>query len=245
MLFFPTSIYLVDFLEGITDIHNHILPGIDDGSPDVGTSLKMIQAMKALGIKKCIATPHIMEDYYGNTAGSIKDTFIKTKEALATTEGKGFIIGAASEYMMDGQLDHIIETETYLCVYKKYLLTELSYFQRPDHLEDLVFKMCQKELIPILAHPERYRYIKSIETYEDLKKRGFELQLNLLSLTTHYGKDAQRKAQSLLEKGLFDFLGTDAHTPSHLEKIKEIKIKKKQVPYLEKLVENHKLVFDL
>jgi protein-tyrosine phosphatase len=245
MVFFNRSVYLVDFLDGITDIHNHILPAIDDGSPNLDTSLKMIKSMKALGIKNCIATPHIMEDYYGNNAGNIRANFIKTNKALETTEGKGFIIGAASEYMMDGQLDQIIETETYLCLYKNYILTELSYFQRRDNLEELVFKMCQKNLIPILAHPERYRYIKSIEAYKDLKNRGFELQLNLLSLTNHYGEDVLKKAKSLLEKDLFEFIGTDAHQLTHLEKIKEIKIKKKQIPSIKKLVENHKLVFDL
>jgi protein-tyrosine phosphatase len=245
MIFFNKSVYLVDLLEGITDIHNHLLPAMDDGSPNLETTIEMIKAMKAIGVKNAIATPHTMEDYYDNDAAKITAHFQETKLALVTTDAKGFIIGAASEYMMDGQMDHIIETESYLCIYKKYLLTELSYFQRPDHLEDLVFTMCQKELIPILAHPERYRYIKSIEKFKDLKKRGLELQLNLLSLTTHYGRDAQRKAHSLLEKDLYDFLGTDAHTLSHLEKIKEIKIKKKQVPYIKNLVDNHKLVFDL
>jgi protein-tyrosine phosphatase len=71
------------------------------------------------------------------------------------------------------------------------------------------------------------------------------LQLNLLSLTNHYGKDAQRKAHLLLEKDLFEFIGTDAHSLLHLEKIKEIKIKKKHIPHIEKLVENHKLVFNI
>jgi protein-tyrosine phosphatase len=245
MIFFNKSVYLVDLLDGITDIHNHLLPAMDDGSPNLETTIEMIKMMKAIGIKNAIATPHTMEDYYDNDAAKITAHFQETKLALATTDAKGFIIEAASEYMMDGQLDHIIETETYLCIYKKYLLTELSYFQRPDHLEDLVFKMCQKELIPILAHPERYRYIKSIERFEDLKKRGLELQLNLLSLSGHYGEEAFTKATSLLDKGMYEYVGTDAHKVSHLEKIKEIKIKKKQIPSIKKLVENHKLVFDL
>ncbi|WP_211291742.1 CpsB/CapC family capsule biosynthesis tyrosine phosphatase [Nonlabens xylanidelens] len=102
-----------------------------------------------------------------------------------------------------------------------------------------------KNLKPILAHPERYRYIKSIDAYQDLKDRGFELQLNLLSLTEHYGEDSFQKAKSLLDKGMYEFIGTDAHKPSHLKKIKTIKIKKNQIDSIKKLVENHKLIFNI
>lgn len=245
MIFFNKSVYLVDLLDGITDIHNHLLPGMDDGSPDLNTTLEMVQAMKAIGIKKAIATPHTMEDYYDNDVAKIAANFQETKLALETTDAKDFILSAASEYMMDGQFDQILEKSNYLCLHKNYLLTELSYFQGPDHLYELVFKMCQKALIPILAHPERYRYFKSIDDLKDLKDRGFELQLNLLSLSGHYGEEAFTKAISLLDNGMYEYLGTDAHKVSHLEKIKEIKIKKKQVPSIKKLVENHKLVFDL
>jgi protein-tyrosine phosphatase len=245
MIFFSKSVYLVDYLEGITDIHNHLLPAIDDGSPDLDTTLEMIRGMKAIGISKAIATPHTMEDYYDNDVAAITANFQKTKLALSATDARDFILDTASEYMMDGQFGEIIEKSNYLCLHKNYLLTELSYFQRPEHLEELVFKMCQKPLIPILAHPERYRYIKSVEDLKKLKERGFELQLNLLSLSDHYGEEAFIKATSLLDKGMYEYIGTDAHKVSHLEKIKEIKIKGKQVPSIKKLVGNHKLVFDL
>jgi protein-tyrosine phosphatase len=105
--------------------------------------------------------------------------------------------------------------------------------------------MCQKGLVPILAHPERYRYIKSVDSFQDLKSRGFELQLNLLSLSKHYGEQAFQKSKLLLENGMYDCLGTDAHKVLHLEKIKEIKIKEKLTPQIKKLVENHKLRFSI
>lgn len=245
MLFFSKSIFLVDFLEDLVDIHNHILPSIDDGSTDLDMTLQMIKGLKELGFKSCIATPHTMEDYYGNDAAGITKKFNNTKQQIETTDERGFIIKAASEYMMDGEFENLLDTDNYLCIHKNYILTELSYFQKPNNLEELVFKMCQKDLKPILAHPERYRYIKSIDTYRDLKDRGFELQLNLLSLSDHYGDDAFQKAKSLLDKGMYEFIGTDAHKPSHLEKIKTIKIKKNQTAAIKKLVENHKLIFNL
>lgn len=240
MFFFTKSEYIVDFLEGMTDIHNHILPGIDDGSPDIETSIAMIKGMRDLGIKNCIATPHTMEDYYDNDATIISNKYKETQQLLQGTTEHDFIAGAASEYMIDGQIESIITSGEYLCIYKNYLLTELSYFQRPDHLEDIAFKISQNDLVPILAHPERYRYITSIETFKDFKLRGFELQLNLLSLTNHYGEDVHKTALLLLEKGMYDYVGTDAHKVGHLEAIKEIKVKKKYLPALEKLLERHK-----
>ena len=87
MMFFNKSVYLVDFLDGITDIHNHILPAIDDGSPDIDTSLEMVRAMKAIGIKKCIATPHTMEDYYGNDVAKINENFITTNKKECSLTG--------------------------------------------------------------------------------------------------------------------------------------------------------------
>lgn len=245
MFFFSKSVYLIDFLDGITDIHNHILPGIDDGSPDIDTTIEMIRAMKALGLRNCIATPHTMEDYYGNDKHKIESVFKITTKELQPTDGRDFIISAASEYMMDSKFQDIIDNEEFLCIHRNYLLTELSYFQRPDNLEELVFNMSQKGLIPILAHPERYRYIKSLESFRDLKNRGFELQLNLLSLSTHYGDQAFKKSKLLLENDMYECLGTDAHKISHLEKIKEIKIKEKISGQIKKLVENHKLRFNL
>ncbi len=245
MFFFSKSIYVIDFIDHITDVHNHILPGIDDGSPNLDTTLEMIRAMKSVGFNNCIATPHTMEDYYGNDKNKIQSVYNKTSNELEATDGRDFILSAASEYMLDSKFEQIIDNKEYLCIHENYLLTELSYFQRPDNLEELVFKMCQNGMTPILAHPERYRYFKSLDAFTDLKDRGFELQLNLLSLSNHYGEQAQKQALLMLENGDYDCIGTDAHKVSHLEKIKEIKIKQKLTPKIEKLVEDHKLRFNL
>ena len=97
MFFFNKSVYLVDLLEGITDIHNHLLPAMDDGSPDLETTIEMIKAMKAIGVKDAIATPHTMEDYYNNDVSKITANFQETSLALETTNAKGFILNTASE----------------------------------------------------------------------------------------------------------------------------------------------------
>ncbi|MGJ8684779.1 MAG: tyrosine-protein phosphatase [Nonlabens sp.] len=233
MLFFSKKYYLTDYLEGFIDIHNHILPAIDDGAKDLETSLHMIDLYKELGFKSCIATPHTMEDYYGNDVDKIRNCYQNFKN-----EKTSFVTGAASEYMMDGNFENLIDTDHLLFLKERILLTEFSYFQRPHYVEEVVFKMLQKDISPILAHPERYRYIKSIEEFQDLKDRGFTFQLNMLSLSGRYGKDALNKAKLLLQNNLYDFIATDAHKPEHLSKIKEIKLDKKITESIQPVILN-------
>lgn len=243
MLFFSKKSFLVDHLEGLIDIHNHILPSIDDGSPDLITTLKMIELYQEIGYKGCIATPHIMEDYYGNDISTITSTYKDTIENLKEFNQDTFIHNASSEYMMDSGFEQLIENENLLFLKDRILLTEFSYFQKPEYVNEVVFNMLQKDISPILAHPERYRYIKGIEEYKDLKDRGFLFQLNLLSIDGHYGKDAQKKAILLLEHNLYDLVGTDAHKPEHLRKIREIQIKSNILTNIQPVIENSKLNF--
>lgn len=239
MLFFNKKEFLADHFEGIIDIHNHILPAIDDGSKDAEMSLQMIELYKELGFKGCIATPHTMEDYYGNDVSTIHKAFsdfIKKDDS--------FIKNAASEYMIDGNFESLIDSNQILFLKERILLTEFSYFQKPDHVNELLFKLIQKDITPILAHPERYRYIKDLEEYKDLKERGFLFQLNLLALSGHYGKDALAKSTLLLKNELYDFIGTDAHKPEHLKAIKEIKISKSLLEAIKPVLQNTKNSFN-
>jgi len=239
MLFFSKKNFLVDSLEGLIDIHNHILPAIDDGSQNIETSLEMIKLYKELGFKGCVATPHTMEDYYGNNIEGIINSYNQFKK-----NEPDFVIKAASEYMMDGNFENLIEKDELLFIKDRILLTEFSYFQKPHYVNEIVFNMSNKNITPILAHPERYRYIKNIEEYKDLNDRGFEFQLNLLSLSGHYGKDALSKTKLLLENELIQYVGTDAHKPEHLSKIKEIQISKKISTNLKPVILNTMNLFD-
>jgi protein-tyrosine phosphatase len=242
MIFFNKTMYLADLLEGVVDIHNHVLPGIDDGAPDLAVTKTMITAFQELGFKGAYTTPHTMVDYYGNDVEAITDCFKETKKSL-TEKHSSFLWGTASEYMMDGGFAALLENANYLTLPNHHLLFEFSYFQKPVEAEQLIFEMGHKELKPLLAHPERYRYLSTSEIM-DLKNRGCELQLNLLSLSGHYGKEAKKKATQLLEINAYTFLGTDAHHPKHLELIRELKISKRQYEQLKQVVDSHQSNLD-
>jgi tyrosine-protein phosphatase YwqE len=99
------------------------------------------------------------------------------------------------------------------------ILVEFSYIHKPDHVERFSFDLQIAGYEPILAHPERYIYYHNNyhHNYEHLKDLGFELQLNLLSLTPYYGKEVQRISNKLLNEGFYDFACTDIHHLKHLE----------------------------
>lgn len=201
-----------------TDIHSHILPGIDDGSPDIETSLMLIKGLMKLGITQSIATPHIIGDLYRNDAVTISAALEKLRNALSENN-IDFKVSAAAEYMLDDYFLSILASgKKLLTITDNYLLTEFSYAARPGNIEQIIFNIITEGYRPILAHPERYGYFHNDFTqYDRLKDIGFSLQINLLSLTGYYGKGVQKAADYLLKNNLVSFAGTDLHHARHLE----------------------------
>jgi protein-tyrosine phosphatase len=237
---------LINLLGGMTDIHNHILPGIDDGALNVEESIKLLVKFKSLGITNFIATPHIMNDYYPNTPDSIQVSLEKLNRAIYEMPDLKMVkISAAAEYMMDQNFHELIEKENLLVLKDKYVLVEMSYFQAPINLKEILFKLQTMGYKPVLAHPERYAYYhsKDLSKYEELKNRGCYFQMNALSLSSHYGKNMQQAAFLLLEKGMIDFLGSDVHREQHLEKLENIKLNRRRYDQVKKVIENTKNYF--
>lgn len=200
------------------DMHSHLLPGIDDGSPDMETSLQLIKGMMELGYTKLITTPHIMWDMYQNT----REIILAKQKALQNAvdaEGLNVTIHAAAEYFLDEHVEGLLKSnQPLLTISGKMVLSEFS-MAFPSHgLKDILFQMQMQGYQPVIAHPERYIYLeKNKEFYDELKERGCLFQLNLLSLTNHYGKSVNELAQYLIKKGYYNLVGTDLHGFRHLE----------------------------
>jgi protein-tyrosine phosphatase len=206
------------------DIHSHILPGIDDGSPNTETSLELIKGLYDLGIRKCIATPHIIGDMYRNTPETINAALEKVTAFCADAE-IDMEISAAAEYMLDDYFMELLQKkEPLLTLHKNIILTEISYSSTPQNLGEITSAIIGEGYIPILAHPERYHYYQqNFDQYYKLKEMGFVLQVNLLSITGYYGKRAEKAARFLLENNLVSFVGTDLHHHQHLAAISDAK----------------------
>lgn len=203
-------------------MHSHILPGIDDGARDIAGSLELLNGMYDLGIRKVVATPHIIADLYRNDAATINTALDKVKEAVAIA-GLEMEISAAAEYMLDDYFVSLLRSGSPLLkLHDNIILTEQSYASPNDNLQEIAFEIMTNGYLPIMAHPERYFYYHNqYDAYDRLKDLGFLFQVNLLSLTGYYGKPVAKVAKFLFEEGMVDFVGTDMHHTKHLSTLKE------------------------
>jgi tyrosine-protein phosphatase YwqE len=206
-----------------TDMHSHLIPGIDDGSPSVETSLMLIMAMHQMGYNKIITTPHIMQGYYPNDRSTILPGCELLQREL---EARNIPVRlyAAAEYFLDaGLIEAIQRNEALLTLSGKKLLVEISFVAPPIQLHDFLYQLQLKGYEPIIAHPERYAYYhRNMDEYKKLIDIGCELQLNLLSLTGHYGKNVKKAALKLLNQQWVAYLGTDLHHQRHAENLQRL-----------------------
>ena len=216
-----TQTFPADYFPIVTDIHSHILPGIDDGSPNVETSLILIEGLLKLGITNAIATPHIIGDLYRNNNETISNALAILRNTIAEKQ-LNFKVNAAAEYMLDAYFLELLQKKIPLLTIKNNMvLTEFSYAERPFNAENMVFEMITEGYQPILAHPERYAYYHNdYKQYNHLADLGFLLQVNLLSLTGYYGKPVAKAATYIIKNKLASFTATDLHHARHLDALK-------------------------
>lgn len=190
-----------------TDWHSHILPGVDDGIKTLDDSLAVLSRYEQLGVKRVWLTPHVMEDF-PNTPEKLREVFSGLKEAY-----NGPVeLRLASENMLDSLFEERLEKNLFLPIGEegKHLLVETSYMNPPYAMEDMIEKLFGAGYIPVLAHPERYRYMEE-DDYREWKRRGLLFQTNFISLVGGYGQTAQKKAEWLLSQGMIDLCGSDLH----------------------------------
>ena len=231
---------MADYLHGLVDIHNHILPGIDDGAKTVEESMELLRGFSEMGVKKFICTPHIMHNQYDNTPKTIKSAHDLLIKKLEKDSDLSITVDYAAEHMIDGNFESLLEHDEVVPMNKEYILIEMSYLQPSFNFDLAVEKIGKKQLFPIFAHPERYMYLhKKYRKYPSMKSSGILFQMNLLSLNPDsYGDPATKMAGKLLEDGLIDFVGTDVHNMRQLQLLKETKINKKQLRHLLPIIEN-------
>lgn len=238
--FFNQKKKIAPLLNGFVDIHCHVLPGLDDGAKNMENTREMLSEYKKMGVKKIIATPHILKGSYPNTQKSISEAYERTKTGLKNNLIENF----AAEHMLDEDFETMLKNKELLPLKDNYVLVEMSYFQKPINLAELIFTIGHQGYRPVLAHPERYNFIKKQNEYVRLKKMGCLFQLNLLALGKHYGAEVQKKAHVLMKEDLYDFTATDAHHNIHLSKIPEITLSKNSYSILEKIIKKTVRIFE-
>lgn len=208
------------FLE--VDMHNHLLPGIDDGSQSVEQSLGLIRGLNHLGFKKFICTPHIMEGVHENNAATIGKAYDKLQNAICK-ESDRIEIFPAAEHMIDDGLQSLLKKDELCVMPGGYVLIEMSYLSESKALFQTIQDIQNLGYKPILAHPERYNYYHyNFDMYKMIKDAGCLLQLNLLSISRYYGTEVKVAALTMLKSGMYDFVGSDTHHEKHLAALEDV-----------------------
>ena len=207
------------------DLHVHVLPGIDDGSPTLAESLTIVEAHYNAGYRQIIATPHIRSDFFPNTRETIHAAWAPLNE-LVSARWPDLSLTYAAEHFADDYLMVLLEEDRLLPLFDRYVLIETSMRAEQPHFVDSVRALLDKGWQPVLAHPERYRTWHSRpERYAEMREMGVMFQINLLSLGGQYGPAEKNMAEGLIRQGWADAVGTDLHRAT-------------QYPYLRQAAQN-------
>ena len=192
-------------LKGAVDNHSHILYGLDDGVKTQEDSLAILQWLEEQGVSEVWFTPHVMEDV-PNTTEDIRSRFGELKAVYTG----GLKLNLAAEYMIDTLFEERLAQKDLLEHGEEVILVETSAIAPPINLWTILDRMLKAGYRPLIAHPERYRYMEPSD-YKELHNMGCLLQMNLPSIVGFYGESARQRAQYLLDKGWYRMVGSDCH----------------------------------
>jgi tyrosine-protein phosphatase YwqE len=214
------------------------LPGIDDGAKTFEDTLELSTGLLNIGFSQFITTPHIYKNVWDNTKEQIEEVEMTTKLDLKKN-GISIPFRAAAEYLLNDHFIKLCQAGEILPLKDKYVLVEISYTNPPIQLYSIIFDLRVAGYTPVLAHPERYVYYHhDFDEYLKLKKAGCYFQLNLLAVTGYYGEGITKIAEKLLQKGMYDFVGSDVHHANHIAGFNE-KIKIKDLISLKEIIANN------
>jgi protein-tyrosine phosphatase len=194
----------------VLDIHCHILPGLDDGSPDLPTSVAMARLAVAAGIGTMIGTPHWIEDEHETDPAVVRQA---AKDLQAELDGKAIpltVLPGNEAFICPDLPDRVKQGDVLTLADRgTHLLLELPYEDLPTYVDDVIFKLQLQGIIPVLAHVERYAYVRSDwHVLEDWVRHGCLAQVNEASLDRRRGDDL---ARDLMDRGLIACTASDAH----------------------------------
>jgi protein-tyrosine phosphatase len=203
-----------------TDIHSHLLAGIDDGAKTLEDSLALIRKLQDAGYTRFVTTPHIMSDFYRNTPEIITEKLAELRQYLKDNQVEVTIEAAAEYYADDWFMRMVSHGDKLLTFGDNYILIETGFQDKPKYLKQAIFDLKTSGYKPVFAHPERYQYLyNDFKTLEELYELGVLLQINLNSIAGYYGKTAQIFAEKLIAKGMVHWVGSDCHHHRHADSI--------------------------
>ena len=204
----------------MTDLHIHILPGVDDGAPDFSISLAMAEMAAESGVHVLAATPHAnqtgiggaADGYVNEVSEELMGLFSRLEQEIKKA-GIPIRLVRGMEIMSIGPLAEKVREGRVLPLYNsRCYLIEVPFDMAPDGIRKRLMEFPEMGKIPMLAHPERYFCVQDTpELLYEFREMGAVLQMNKGSIFGRFGKEAERAAQYLLENRLADCVASDAH----------------------------------
>ena len=209
------AINVGDTGHGMVDLHCHMLPGIDDGAPDLEVALAMARCAVADGIVVTACTPHIYPGLYENRREGIEAAIVAFQTHLDAESIPLRLVIGADTHLAPDLLDGIRGGRIPTLNNGRYLLLEPPHHVAPPRFEDSVFQLMSAGIVPVITHPERLSWIEShYEIFVRLAERGAFMQLTAGSLTGRFGRRPKYWADRMLDEGRVHLLATDAHHSS-------------------------------
>ena len=198
--------------ESMIDLHCHILPGIDDGSPDLGTSLDMARKALADGIRVIACTPHIYPGLYENTGPDICRA-VEVLQGALDEEGIGLQLSyGADTHLTPDLLEGLKSGRIPSLGGTRYFLLEPPHHVAPPRFEEFVFNVLTAGYLPVITHPERLTWVEDhYEVFVRLVGAGAWMQVTAGSLTGRFGQRTRYWAERFIDDGIVHILATDAH----------------------------------
>jgi len=230
------------YAEGVTDIHCHILPGVDDGAKNMDQSKEMLDIAYEEGIRIMIATPHHMPEDEDNASPEVIREKVAQLQAYVDEQGYDMTIlpgnevyfySEAPELLEEGKINTMAGTD--------YVLVEFSPMDEGRYIRNSLAELQNMGYEPIIAHVERYDSLcKDLDRITELRDMGILIQVNVASIMGDFGKPMKAVAEKLLKKQMVDFIGTDAHSSGRraprVKECAEYLYKKYPAAYVDKIL---------
>lgn len=221
------------------DVHSHIIPKIDDGARELEESYIMIKEAENSGFTNIISTSHYIEGYYEEDKEKI-DEWIKLTNNTLKEKKINVTLHCGSEiYITQNLVDLIKNKKANTLAESRYVLFELPMNSNIKYLNNIIFEIKSHNMIPVIAHPERYTYVQeNPNILIPLIEQGTLFQGNYASIIGKYGNYAKTTMKKLLKADMIHFLGTDCHRKNDIyNEMKEILIVLSNIVGKEKIEE--------
>ena len=209
------------------DIHSHLIPNVDDGAKSPEETIELIKEAREAGITDIILTPHYIINSYEQNAETLILLKDKLQQIINSENIKVNLHIGMEVYITDNLVEILKQNKILTLAGSKYLLMELPLNTNVQYLDMVIFKLIENNIIPIIAHPERYKFVQEDPSkVRELIESGCLIQSNIGSILGIYGKKAKKTIKYLLKNDLINFIATDTHRKNTIYHLLEKGIKK-------------------